>query len=55
MLGDLGMATSLEPGEYIIKRAGTVCYMAPEVIKYQPASFSADIWSLGIILYCMIR
>ena len=54
MLGDLGLAASIGPGGYIIKRAGTVPFMAPEVIRGQPASFPADIWSLGIILYAMV-
>lgn len=30
---------------------GTLEYMSPEMIQGQPYSFSADMWSLGILLY----
>ena len=53
-VGDLGLAAYLKPGEYIVKRAGTSAFMAPEVMKLEPASFKSDIWSLGIILYTMV-
>ena len=32
---------------------GSVCYAAPEMIDNKDYSFSVDIWSLGIILYCL--
>ncbi|KPM02472.1 protein kinase-like protein 1 [Sarcoptes scabiei] len=42
------------------KYCGTVPYMAPEIIltkdyilKYDP--FAADIWALGVLLYCLIN
>ena len=53
-LGDLGLAVCLKPGESIIKRAGTVAFMAPEVLAEQPTDFKSDIWSLGIILYTLL-
>ena len=53
-IGDLGLAVSLGPGESIIKRAGTVAFMAPEVIKEEPTDFKSDIWSLGVILYTLL-
>ena len=34
--------------------AGTIGFMAPEVIKDEPADFKSDVWSLGIILYALI-
>ena len=32
-------------------RVGTLLYMAPEILDGQPYNHTADIWSLGCILY----
>lgn len=34
--------------------AGTLAYMAPEVLRGKPASASSDLWSLGAMLYQML-
>jgi eukaryotic-like serine/threonine-protein kinase len=34
--------------------AGTLAYMAPEVLRGKPASASSDLWSLGALLYQML-
>ena len=33
---------------------GSDCFIAPEVLRKEPYSFSADVWSLGIMLYEML-
>jgi serine/threonine protein kinase len=34
--------------------AGTIGFMAPEIVKDEPSDFKADIWSLGIILFALL-
>ena len=48
------MAAYLNDGQCIKKVAGTICFMAPEVILNQDSDYRVDIWSLGIILYALI-
>ena len=52
-IGDLGLTVQLAPGETIVKKAGTIGFMAPEVVQQQPSGFKSDIYSLGIILYIL--
>ena len=33
--------------------AGTICYMAPEVIRHGMYSFESDLWAVGVIIYEM--
>ena len=48
------MAALLKEGETITKVAGTIGFMAPEVILDEPSDFKADVWSLGIMLYALL-
>jgi len=34
--------------------AGTVPYMAPEIIRGQPPSVQSDIWAIGVLLFEML-
>lgn len=53
-LGDFGIAkTSSKTTSGTI--IGTYKYMAPEVFYNQPYGFSADIYSLGLVLYWMLN
>ena len=51
---DFGMSAYLAKGETITKVAGTIGFMAPEVVLEQPSDFKADVWSLGVMLYALI-
>lgn len=53
-LGDFGIAKTVEKTMGGTK-IGTYKYMAPEVFHYQPYGTSADVYSLGLVLYWMLN
>ena len=53
-IGDFGHSARLNTNEAIKKLAGTIGFMAPEVVLDEPSDFKSDVWSLGIILYALI-
>ncbi len=53
-LGDFGIAKTIEKTSGGTK-IGTYKYMAPEVYNNQPYSFTADIYSLGLVLYWLLN
>ena len=55
-LCDFGVSRLIKKGQSINEQCGTPAYLAPEIILdkgYQ--GFSADIWSLGVLLYAMVQ
>ena len=50
-LGDFGIARVVEKTSSVMSQKGTYTYMAPEVFRGQYYNESADIYSLGIVLY----
>ena len=53
-LVDFGLAKLIGPSEKADEPFGTLGYVAPEVLRKDPYSFSADIWSIGCILYALL-
>lgn len=53
-LGDFGSSKLLNSKESPYQSSGTPHYMSPEVIQGKEASFKADVWSLGVIMYIML-
>jgi len=54
-LGDFGVAKTLDKTTQMMSRKGTPFYMAPEILLNQPYDFSADIYSLAIVLYRLLN
>lgn len=54
-LGDFGIARTIEKTDMLMSRKGTKNYMAPEVFNSQPYDLTADIYSLGIVLYQLLN
>ena len=51
---DFGLCKIIGPNETANEPFGTLGYVAPEVLKKQPYSFSCDVWSIGSILYALL-
>ena len=51
---DFGLSDILFPKEKSCAQFGTIGYAAPEVLKGIPYNKSADIWSIGIMIYLLI-
>ncbi len=33
---------------------GTICYMAPEILRNHPYNSKVDLWSVGVIMYIIL-
>jgi serine/threonine protein kinase len=53
-LVDFGLAKMIGPNETANEPFGTLGYVAPEVLKKEPYSYSCDVWSWGCIIFAMI-
>ena len=53
-LVDFGLARILSPNETANEPFGTLGYVAPEVLKKKPYSFSCDVWSIGCIMHALL-
>ena len=50
-LGDFGTTRAIQGTSSVLSGKGTPAYMAPEIIMNKKANFTADIYSLGLVLY----
>ncbi|KAH0926103.1 hypothetical protein HID58_018359 [Brassica napus] len=52
LLCDFGFARAMSTNTVVLRSIkGTPLYMAPELVREQPYNHTADLWSLGVILY----
>ncbi|MBP3414529.1 MAG: protein kinase [Clostridia bacterium] len=54
-LGDFGIARRLENTTSGMSKKGTYAYMPPEIYHGHPANFTADIYSLGLVMYRLLN
>uniref|UniRef100_A0A8C5B8R2 Mitogen-activated protein kinase kinase kinase n=1 Tax=Gadus morhua TaxID=8049 RepID=A0A8C5B8R2_GADMO len=53
-ISDFGTSRELSEKSTKMSFAGTVAWMAPEVIRNEPVSEKVDIWSFGVVLWEML-
>ncbi len=54
-IADFGLSQLVAPTQSLQLACGTLSYVAPEILLEQGYSTPADIWSLGIIAYLVLR
>jgi len=54
-IADFGFATTIKTQKSLMDgTCGSLNYVAPEVLTKKPYSKACDLWSIGVILYCML-
>lgn len=54
-IADFGLSKLVHPEEIMKMPCGTLNYVAPEVLSSKGYGREADIWSIGVIMYLLIR
>ena len=54
-IGDFGLSKFTAPEEIMKLPCGTLAYVAPEVLQMKGYSKEVDLWSIGVILFVLIR
>lgn len=53
-IADFGLTKIIGPSEKANEPFGTVGYVAPEVLKKEPYTFSCDVWGIGCIAFALL-
>lgn len=54
LLADFGFATPVFAPKTLKKQAGTPYFVAPEIVLREQYDQQADMWSVGVIIYCLL-
>ncbi|KYK65151.1 calcium dependent protein kinase CDPK7, partial [Toxoplasma gondii TgCatPRC2] len=54
-LTDFGLSTLCAPNEVLHQPCGTLAYVAPEVLTMEGYNHQVDVWSIGVIMYLLLR
>ncbi|CAN0475927.1 unnamed protein product, partial [Hapterophycus canaliculatus] len=54
-IADFGLSKMVMPDEIMKMPCGTLTYVAPEVLTLNGYGKEADIWSVGTIMYLLLR
>lgn len=54
-LSDFGLSKLVAPDQILTLPCGTISYVAPEILNEEGYSKEADMWSIGVILYLVVR
>ena len=52
---DFGFATYCKKDETMNEQLGTPQYAAPEIFEQKPYNSKVDMWSVGVVLYNMVK
>eukprot|EP00808_Paulinella_micropora_P029888 g39001.t1 len=55
VIGDFGLAKFASPTEKMKMSCGTLAYVAPEVLQKKGYGLQVDIWSVGVIMFLVLR
>lgn len=50
---DFGLAQRIESDQSVRVMFGTVEFISPEILNYEPIGFKSDMWSIGVICYVL--
>lgn len=51
---DFGLSKIIGPKEYCTEPYGTLSYVSPEVLNFQPYTKAVDLWTVGVLAYLLL-
>jgi hypothetical protein len=54
-ISDFGLSKLISPDEQMVMPCGTLSYVAPEVLSLHGYGKSSDLWSVGVVMFLLLR